>query len=228
MKKILLIGDSIRKGYDAYVRERMANLANVYFPEENCTFTTNILRFLHVWTDNLKLYEADAVHFNAGLWDTLRIYGDDVLVKPDTYADNLKRIASRIRFLFPNAKILFATSTPVCEEGYFTDFESRTNENVRLYNRIARDVFAGTDVVINDLYTLAAGFPESWRSDQTHFYTGEATEKLGNRVCDALCDALMLDKGKLLQPELAPYHYPDRFPGDKEVYVKKGHIYVTR
>ena len=99
---------------------------------------------------------------------------------------------------------------------------------MRLYNRIARDVFAGTDVVINDLYTLAAGFPESCRSDQTHFYTGEATEKLGNQVCDALCDALMLDKGKLLQPELAPYHYPDRFPGDKEVYVKKGHIYVTR
>ena len=29
MKKILLIGDSIRKGYDAYVRERMAILANV-------------------------------------------------------------------------------------------------------------------------------------------------------------------------------------------------------
>ena len=139
MKKILLIGDSIRKGYDAYVRERMTNLAEVYFPEENCTFTTNILRFLHVWTDNLKLYEADAVHFNAGLWDTLRIYGDDVLVKPDTYADNLKRIVRRIRFLFPNAKILFATSTPVWEDGYFTDFESRTNEDVRLYNRIARD-----------------------------------------------------------------------------------------
>ena len=70
MKKILLIGDSIRKGYDAYVRERMANLANVYFPEENCTFTTNILRFLHVWTDNLKLYEADAVHFNASMETT--------------------------------------------------------------------------------------------------------------------------------------------------------------
>ena len=156
MKKILLIGDSIRKGYDAYVRESMAGLAEVYFPEENCTFTTNILRFLHVWADNLKLYDADAVHFNAGLWDTLRIYGDDVLVKPDTYADNLKRIVSRIRFLFPNAKILFATTTPVREDGYFTDFESRTNDDVRRYNQIARDIFSGTDVILNDLYALAA------------------------------------------------------------------------
>lgn len=228
MKKILLIGDSIRKGYDTYVRESMAGLAEVYFPEENCTFTTNILRFLHIWADNLKLYDADAVHFNAGLWDTLRIYGDDVLVKPDTYADNLKRIVSRIRFLFPNAKILFATTTPVREDGYFTDFESRTNDDVRRYNQIARDIFSGTDVILNDLYALAAEFPESYYSDQTHFYTGIATEKLGGKVCDALCDALRLDNSQLIKPELAPYHYPDRFPGDKEVYVKKGHIYVTR
>lgn len=228
MKKILLIGDSIRKGYDTYVRESMAGLAEVYFPEENCTFTTNILRFLHVWADNLKLYDADAVHFNAGLWDTLRIYGDDVLVKPDTYADNLKRIVSRIRFLFPNAKILFATTTPVREDGYFTDFESRTNDDVRRYNQIARDIFSGTDVILNDLYALAAEFPESYYSDQTHFYTGIATEKLGGKVCDALCDALRLDKSQLIKPELEPYHYPDRFPGDKEVYVKKGRIYVTR
>ena len=206
MKKILLIGDSIRKGYDAYVRESMAGLAEVYFPEENCTFTTNILRFLHVWADNLKLYDADAVHFNAGLWDTLRIYGDDVLVKPDTYADNLKRIVSRIRFLFPNAKILFATTTPVREDGYFTDFESRTNDDVRRYNQIARDIFSGTDVILNDLYALAAEFPESYYSDQTHFYTGIATEKLGGKVCDALCDALRLDKSQLIKPELAPYH----------------------
>lgn len=95
MKKILLIGDSVRKGYDTYVRACMENIAKVYFPEENCTFTTNILRNLHTWADNLGLYEAGAVHFNAGLWDTVRIYGDEPLVKKDTYADNLKRIEKR-------------------------------------------------------------------------------------------------------------------------------------
>ena len=89
MKKILLIGDSIRMGYDHYVKERMANVAEVYFPNVNCTHTTTILRNLHSWTDALKLYEADAVHFNAGLWDTVRIYGDDTLLQPETYAEVL-------------------------------------------------------------------------------------------------------------------------------------------
>ena len=89
--------------------------------------------------------------------------------------------------------------------------------------------FYPTDVSFaENFYALAAEFPESYYSDQTHFYTGIATEKLGGKVCDALCDALRLDKSQLIKPELAPYHYPDRFPGDKEVYVKKGHIYVTR
>lgn len=104
MKKILLIGDSIRKGYDAYVRESMAGLARGILSRRKLHVYHQYLRFLHVWADNLKLYDADAVHFNAGLWDTLRIYGDDVLVKPDTYADNLKRIVSRIRFCSRTAK----------------------------------------------------------------------------------------------------------------------------
>ena len=104
MKKILLIGDSIRKGYDAYVRERMTNLAEVYFPEENCTFTTNILRFLHVWTDNLKLYEADAVHFNAGLWDTGRYLFEDVPFTPlEEYIALLRRVVEKLRHICPKA-----------------------------------------------------------------------------------------------------------------------------
>ena len=228
MKKILLIGDSIRKGYDAYVRESMKSLAEVFYPEENCTFTTNILRFLHLWTDRLGLYEADAVHFNAGLWDTLRIYGDDVLVSPEVYADNLRRIAARIHFLFPKAAIVFATTTPVLEEEYLTDFESRTNADICRYNQIAREVFAGTSVLIDDLYTLAVSFPKSYHSDQTHFYTGKATERLGNQVCEVLCDALSLDKTKLMKPDLTPFSMPQCFLSDKEAYEKRGHIYVSK
>ena len=228
MKKILLIGDSVRKGYDTYVRACMENVAEVYFPEENCTFTTNILRNLHTWADNLGLYEADAVHFNAGLWDMVRIYGDEPLVKKDTYADNLKRIEKRIRFLFPTAKIIFATSTPIIESGYFTDFESRTNRDVEDYNQIAKDVFAGTDVIINDLYAVMKDVPKSYYSDQTHFYTADATKRIGGAVTDMLCRALGLDKSLLIQPDMAPFHYPDRFKGDKDYYEKKGHIYVIK
>ena len=35
MKNVLLIGDSIRMGYDKAVKNTLKNVANVYFPEEN-------------------------------------------------------------------------------------------------------------------------------------------------------------------------------------------------
>ena len=38
MKKVLLLGDSIRMGYDKYVTEQLAGEAEVLFPSENCRF----------------------------------------------------------------------------------------------------------------------------------------------------------------------------------------------
>ena len=226
MKKILLIGDSIRMGYDHYVKERMANVAEVYFPNVNCTHTTTILRNLHSWTDALKLYEADAVHFNAGLWDTVRIYGDDTLLRPETYADNLVRITKRIRFLFPNAKIIFATSTPVIESGYIEGFESRTNRDVEHFNRIACKVLPSEGVIINNLYELLQNVPEEYHSDQTHFYTGAATELIGCQVTHILCEALDIAEDKLILPDASKYHCPNRGIPDKDMYRQQGHIYV--
>ena len=38
MKKIILIGDSIRLGYCGFVKEVLADKAEVFFPEDNCKF----------------------------------------------------------------------------------------------------------------------------------------------------------------------------------------------
>lgn len=228
MKKILLLGDSVRMGYDRYVKERMAKATDVYYPSVNCMYSTNILRFLHCWTDDLKLYEADAVHFNAGLWDTLRIYGDEPLVSPDTYADNLERIAERIRYLFPNAKILFATSTPVIESGYINGFEMRYNRDIEEYNRIACDVLKKHHVIINDLYALLRDVPEEYHSDQTHFYTADATVLIGKQVTGMLCKALNIDETLMITPDPQEYHCPERGIPDKDAYIPMGHIYVQK
>ena len=45
MKKIVLIGDSIRMGYDKYVKEALDGVADVYYPGENCRFAQYTLRF---------------------------------------------------------------------------------------------------------------------------------------------------------------------------------------
>lgn len=47
MKNLLLIGDSIRMGYDKAVKKTLEGKANVIFPEENCRFASYVLRYFH-------------------------------------------------------------------------------------------------------------------------------------------------------------------------------------
>ena len=224
MKKIFLVGDSIRIGYCEYVRESMANVAEVYFPEENCGCAESVLRNIHNWKEEIGLDDADVVHFNAGLWDTIRIYGDDVITRPDAYADYIERIVKRIRFLFQNAKIIFATSTPVIESGFIKEFEMRYNKDVEEYNRIACEVVSKYGVEINDLYVLLKDVPAHYHSDQTHFYTADATELIGGQVNRVLCQALDIDEENLILPDKMKYHTPGK--DDTERYVKRGRFWA--
>lgn len=224
MKKVFLFGDSIRKGYDRYVKESMVNVANVYFHEENSRFTEYVLRCLHLWKDDLKLGNVDAVHWNVGLWDTLRIYNDECLTRPDVYAYNIERIFKRIEFLFPGAKQIFATSTPVIEDGYIKDFEMRYNKDVEIYNQIAIDVLEKHDVIINDLYGLLRDKSESLHSDQTHYYTAEATWLIGTQVNNVICDAIGLDKTKIIIPDKKKFEITS-LKNDNELYIKNGDYY---
>jgi len=224
MKNILLLGDSIRKGYDCYVKERMADIANVYYPEENSMFTQYILRHLHYWIQDLELKQIDAIHWNAGLWDTLRIYGDEPLTDIKVYAENVERIIKRMKHLFPEVKIIFATSTPVMEEGFIEDFECRYNRDVEEYNKVACEIARKYDVGVNDLYSLLKDKPDSFHSDQTHFYTADATELIGDKVAGMLCDALGLDEKRLLPVDKAKYENTT-IKSDKDFYIKVGNVY---
>ena len=225
MKNILLMGDSIRAGYDTYVRESFQGKANVYFPEgDNCRFAQFLLRNLHVWTEGMDVKSFDVIHWNAGLWDTLRIYEDECLTPIDAYVNFLERIQSRIEKIYPGAISIFATSTPVIESGYIADYEMRYNADVERYNKAAVQALTARGVIINDLYSLLKNVPDDYHSDQTHFYTAKATELIGGRVNEVLCSALGMDKGTLLSPN------PDKFvvtgiKCDNELYVKKGDRY---
>jgi hypothetical protein len=109
MKKIILLGDSIRMGYDKYIKDALCGLADVYYPEENCRFTTHFLRFVHEWkSKGLWSDDVDLVHWNVGLWDCLELFGDEPLTSVSEYERNIARIDKRLRALFPEAKFVFA------------------------------------------------------------------------------------------------------------------------
>ena len=207
MKKVVLIGDSIRMGYDKYVKDALNGVAETYYPAENCRFSTYVLRCAHNWKDEFKCDDdVDLVHWNAGLWDVLELFGDKPLINLDTYADNVARIDKRLRFLYPKAKIVFATSTSVNEEIANPNF-MRHNEIIKLYNKKAIEVLFSTDTVINDLYSLTEKFPMDYRSDWVHFYTSQGTEKIGGRVLSIICNLLDIKPNQLNIKDFNPENY---------------------
>ena len=72
MKKVVLLGDSIRMGYGSYVKKafELAGTAQVFFPGENCRFSGYVLRNVGPWKAEMACgSDVDLVHWNAGLWD---------------------------------------------------------------------------------------------------------------------------------------------------------------
>ena len=196
MKKVMLIGDSIRMGYDAYTKEKLQGIAEVKYPEENCRFAEYVLRYFHEWLQRAELPydEVDVIHWNAGLWDCLHLFDDEAMTPIDVYKGFLVRIMKRIKLLCPQAKVIFATSTPVKKDlAKHPKSFWRRNEEIEAYNRAAKEVLEPFGVEINDLYALLKDVPESYMSDQTHYYTPEATKLVGDQVVAKILHALDLD-----------------------------------
>ena len=207
MKKIVLLGDSIRMGYDKYVKEALSGVAEVCYPEENCRYAENLLRFAHEW--KLKGEwgdDVDLVRWNAGLWDVLELFGDEPLSTKDYYESVIPRIDRRLRMLFPNAKIVFATSTPVIEWKCAPHFK-RHNATIEEYNEIAKRALAESGTRINDLYRLMKSAPDSYHSDSVHFYTDEGTALIGGRVLAVICEELGIDAADVNIESFEPEKY---------------------
>jgi len=193
MKKILLIGDSIRRGYDEAVKESLKGIAEVYFPEENCRFASYVLRYIHEYRKLTEDKTFDIIHWNAGLWDCLRLFGEDPHTPLDVYEYYIDRICIRIKKLFPEAKVIFATSTWVQSEKMSPDAK-RYNEEIEAYNKVAVEVVEKYGFIVNDLYSLSASLGEDAHSDAVHYYTPKGTEAFTNQVLNHICPLLGIDE----------------------------------
>ena len=145
MKKVVLIGDSIRLiGYGGPVAERLSPELEVWQPDDNCRFAQYTLRGLWDWQDGMR--GADIIHWNNGLWDICHLFGDGEFTPIDEYVSTMLRIA---RILKSRAKtVIFATTTPVRPENLHNK-----NEVIEAYNAALVPRLVEMGVVINDLYT---------------------------------------------------------------------------
>ena len=201
MKNLLLIGDSIRMGYDKSVKRTLDGKANVIFPEENCRFASYVLRYFHEYLKELNGENIDVVHWNAGLWDCLRLFEEEPHTPIDVYAYYIERICERIKKLCPNAKVIFATSTSVLQEKMHRDF-MRYNEEIERYNTIAVSIVQKHGFTINDLYSLSLTLTKDAHSDASHYYTSVGTEAFTNQVLSYVLPALDINENITYREEL--------------------------
>lgn len=201
MKNVLLIGDSIRAGYDKSVQKTLEGKANVYFPDDNCRFASYVLRYIHEYKRLVEDGEVDVVHWNAGLWDCLRILEEDPQTPIDIYTYYIDRICQRIKKLFPNATVIFATSTSVQSELMKKHFK-RYNEEIEEYNEAAVSVVQKYGFLVNDLYAVSEKLPPVAHSDPVHYYTTIGTEAFTNQVLSFIIPALGIDEPIVYKEEL--------------------------
>ncbi len=196
MKNLLLLGDSIRRGYDESVKKTLKGKANVIFPVANCRFAAYLLRYFHEYLEDIKGEDIDVIHWNAGNWDCLRMFDEEPHTPIDIYTYYIERICIRIKKLCPNARVIFATSTKVNSEKLNKDFPNfkRYNEEIEKYNDAAVKIARKYGFKINDLYALSATLPEDARSDAVHYYTPAATEAFTNQVLSFVLPELGIDE----------------------------------
>jgi len=147
MKKVILIGDSIRMGYESTVREELSSVASIWTPSDNGATSDNVAAHLSEWAISR---DADLIHVNCGLHDIKVEFGQDTRRVPiERYAENVRYILTRLTDE-TDATIVWATCTPVDEASHnalkpFGRFEA----DVLAYNEVATTIATESGVAID-------------------------------------------------------------------------------
>lgn len=193
MKKVLLLGDSIRMGYDQYVKELLEGTCEVYYDEQdNGRFAAYTL-----WQANQffrKYGKFDVVHWNNGYWDmNVEAPMAEAMHPVEEYVHFLKRIIAEIRR--NGAKIIFATTTPILDSGSSLDNTGTgtsiayCNDWVIQYNDAAKKLMAEEDITVNDLYALMHRDPKFYKCGDGLHLTEE-----GYRICAEQAARMIAEK----------------------------------
>ena len=186
MKSVILIGDSIRIGYEPAVRAALEGVAEIWTSgKANGGTSRRVLEQLDEWVIQRR---PGVLHINAGLHDLKKEFNaSESQVPLEEYATNVRTILMRVR-AETQAKVIWALTTPVNEQRHHaTKPFDRFEADVTAYNEAAIAVCRDLGVPTNDLYSLvmAGGRDRLLGKDGVH-YTPEGYALLGCAVANVL------------------------------------------
>lgn len=168
--RVLLIGDSITRGYYKAVEDALKGKAVV------CRLATSKSLGDLGLLDEVKLVlgqaKFDVVHFNNGMhgWGYTE----------EEYAKAIPDLVATIRKGAPGAKLIWASTTPVRVAGKVEQLDPKT-DRVKARNKAASEVMAKEKVPTNDLFALVADKPELFSNDGVHL-NAKGSAAMGEQV----------------------------------------------
>jgi lysophospholipase L1-like esterase len=180
--RVLLIGDSITRGYYKTVEDALKGKAVV------CRLATSKSLGDPGLLDEVRLVLGqatfDVVHFNNGMhgWGYTE----------EEYAKAIPDLVAAIRKGAPNAKLVWASTTPVRVAGKVEQLDPKT-DRVKARNTAAAEVMAKEKIPTSDLFGLAADKPELFSNDGVHL-NAKGSTAMGEQVAAQVTK--LLDRAK--------------------------------
>jgi lysophospholipase L1-like esterase len=160
LPRVLLIGDSITRAYYPEVEKRLAGEAYVGRLSSSAFISDPVL--LKQIEMVLGQYKFDVIHFNNGMhgWQH----------SEKEYAQAFPTLLETIRKYAPNAKLIWANTTPLKMSPNLPagNQTQATDERIAARNAIALKSVQTQGIPVDDLNTPMRGHPE-FHSDNVHF-----------------------------------------------------------
>jgi lysophospholipase L1-like esterase len=173
LPRVLLIGDSVSRGYTQAVRRELKGKANVHRAPENCGPVANGLRKVDVWLAHQKW---DVIHFNFGIHDRATTVAD--------YSKRLEEFLERIEKT--GAKIVWASTTPIPDD----PAKKQSAASIVEWNAAAEVLIKKRGHAVNDLFSKVTPKLDTLQNPKDVHFTAAGYDFLGAQVAEALRGAL--------------------------------------
>lgn len=191
--RVLLLGDSIRMGYEGYVKQDLEGRADVIYTDENgCDVSSTLWQANQIFKHQ---GDFDLIHWNNGYWDmNIEAPMTEALHPIEEYKHFLTRM---VKFFSQHTKTLvFATSLPVKEQGSSLDnsgtggLVTYNNQWVIDYNLAAQEVMSKYQVSVNDLYSFCLQDKNLYKSPDNLHLTDAGNKAVAEEIVDYISKKL--------------------------------------
>lgn len=176
LPRVLLIGDSVSRGYTLAARAALAGKANVHRAPANCGSTASGLKNIEAWLGDGKW---DVIHFNFGLHDRMTSMAD--------YTSRLEKLVERLEAT--GAGIVWASTTPLAAIADQPD-TGKTAAAIIEKNTAAAAIMQKHGIVTDDLHLFITPHLGDVQPPADVHFTEAGYQLLGGKVAESIRAAL--------------------------------------